>query len=167
MVDCNFEICVFQDNDKLLLSLLYDPNEERLTLGIKNVTLGSHSLSKIKNEGKNEYYFWQIIQIFFFKAGLYVKVTLFESSKVIKAKKTHPIQVTENSGNFEETFSILFPESFMNQVSCIISLNFKTRMCGKFCLGRTKIGQDFNDHWSQMKSNLGKPTEQWHELMAP
>ena len=44
------------------------------------------------------------------------KVTLFESLKVVKAKKTQPLKLTEDQGNFDETFSILFPISYMDQV---------------------------------------------------
>ena len=49
--------------------------------------------------------------------GLYVKVTLFEDMKVIKAKKTRPIKAFNAEGNFNEHFSILFPESMMEKVT--------------------------------------------------
>ena len=52
----------------------------------------------------------------FISAGLYVKVTLFESLKVVKAKKTRPITITNLEGEFKECFSILFPIAFIDQV---------------------------------------------------
>ena len=84
-----------------------------------------------------------------FVASLYVKVTLFESQTVIKAKKTRLVSLpsmtsslpstsmtSSNRRNvtFYETFSILFPYDFLQEVSCIISL------CGK-----TKNGEFFFD----------------------
>ena len=35
---------------------------------------------------------------------------------MVKAKKTQPLKLTEDQGNFDETFSILFPISYMDQV---------------------------------------------------
>ena len=87
-----------------MLGLCYDPKEEKLTLAIKSVKLGSQSGVRISKD-----------------IGLYAKVTLFESLKVVKAKKTQPLKLVENQGNFDETFSILFPMSYMNQVSIVIN----------------------------------------------
>jgi hypothetical protein len=57
---------------------------------------------------------------YYFLGGLYVKVTLFESRKVVKAKKTRPLQLTEIETQFSESFSILFPKSHIDQVTNII-----------------------------------------------
>ena len=89
----------FQENDKLLIGLCYEPEEEKLTLAINSVKIGSQSSIKICSE-----------------VGLYAKVTLFESLRVVKAKKTRPLKLIRDHGNFDETFSILFPMSYMNQV---------------------------------------------------
>ena len=64
---------------------------------------------------------FKLFQIFhkiskLFLVGLYVKVTLFESMKVVKAKKTGSIKIIDGEGEFKETFSILFPQSFMDKV---------------------------------------------------
>jgi len=136
-----------------LLSLNYTEQEERLTLGIENVKLRSATLEKISEE-----------------AGLYVKVTLFESLKVVKAKKTRPITITNLEGEFKECFSILFPIAFIDQVSCIISLCWKTKTSSKLVLGRTSIGPHWRSddqgftHWNEMKLCLGDTVSKWHEL---
>ena len=146
---------ILQENDQLLLSLCYDTTEEKLTLGINSVKLGSQTRLKISDE-----------------VGLYVKVTLFESMKVVKAKKTGSIKIIHNQvdGEFKETFSILFPQLFMDKVSCTISLCWKTKTHGKLVLGRTNIGPNRNDegqdHWFDMKSNLNKEVTRWHILKA-
>ena len=97
-----------------------------------------------------------------------MKVTLFESMKVVKAKKTGSIKIIDNQGEFKETFSILFPQAFMDKVSCIISLCWKTKTQGKLVLGRTNIGPNRNDdgqdHWCEMKSNLNREVTRWHIL---
>ena len=49
--------------------------------------------------------------------ALYVKVTLFESLKVVRAKKTRPISILDQEhGEFKECFSILFPKAYIDQV---------------------------------------------------
>ena len=68
--------------------------------------------------------------ILFPPASLYVKVTLFEGQNVIKAKKTRLVAPSVDlcrTVTFYETFSILFPCDFLQEVSCIISLCGKTR----------------------------------------
>ena len=46
-----------------------------------------------------------------------MKVTLFEKSKVIKAKKTKIVNLAQGEAKFDENFSILFPHFYMDQVS--------------------------------------------------
>ena len=52
---------------------------------------------------------------------IYVKVTLFEGSRVIKAKKTRPLSCAEVL-HFNEKFSIRLPSSYLDSVSCVVSL---------------------------------------------
>ncbi len=59
-----------------------------------------------------------------------MKVTLFEGQRVIKAKKTRLVPLLSSNKRvvtFYETFSILFPYDFLQEVSCIISLCGKTK----------------------------------------
>ena len=65
----------------------------------------------------------------FILASLYVKVTLFEGQTVIKAKKTRSVPVYSKGEEvtFYETFTILFPYDFLQEVSCIISLCGRTK----------------------------------------
>jgi hypothetical protein len=71
-------------------------------------------------------------------------VTLFEGPRVIKAKKTRlvPIPGSGKVVTFYETFSILFPYDFLQEVACIISLCGKTRNGGwsKAGLSQTRMG---------------------------
>ena len=57
----------------------------------------------------------------FYCADIYVKVTLFEGSRVIKAKKTRPLSCAEVL-HFNEKFSIRLPSSYLDSVSCVVSL---------------------------------------------
>ena len=61
-----------------------------------------------------------IIQCFS-SVDIYVKVTLFEGSRVIKAKKTRPLSCAEVL-HFNEKFSIRLPSSYLDSVSCVVSL---------------------------------------------
>lgn len=91
---------------------------------------------------------------------------------MIKAKKTKVTQVIKGHGDFNETFSILFPKSFMDKVSCVISLNWKTRFSSKIVLGRTSLGygEKFSHHgneqWMDMMDNLDNFVDKWHDLNA-
>ena len=55
-------------------------------------------------------------------------------------------------------------------MSCVVSLNYKTKICGKIVLGRSSIGTGENfgnqghQHWNKMKQNLGTEVEKWHDL---
>ena len=155
-----------------MIGLCYEPKDEKLTLSIKSVKIGSQSSLKVSKDvglyAKGQeisegncgiFNFWTIFSyfcprlwkvvgskkyitlnrpfiLFCFGHFLYprakireiegstmsfwnfltFKVTLFESLKVVKAKKTQPLKLTEDQGNFDETFSILFPISYMDQV---------------------------------------------------
>ena len=59
------------------------------------------------------------LMYFTLAAALYVKVTLFESLKVVRAKKTRPISISVLEGEFKECFSILFPKAYIDQVISI------------------------------------------------
>ena len=48
-------------------------------------------------------------------------MTLFEGSRVIKAKKTRPLSCAEVL-HFNEKFSIRLPSSYLDSVSCVVSL---------------------------------------------
>ena len=52
---------------------------------------------------------------------IYIKVTLYEGSTVIKAKKTRLVSCSEGL-EFNEKFSIRLPSSYLDSVSCVISL---------------------------------------------
>ena len=121
--------------------------------------------------------------------ALYVKVTLFESLKVVRAKKTRPISILDQEhGEFKECFSILFPKAYIDQVkifskayslfskfwfqvSCIISLCWKPKKGSKLVLGRTSIGPHWKSdnqgyaHWNEMKQFLGDTVSKWHLLI--
>ena len=57
--------------------------------------------------------------------ALYVKVTLFESLKVVRAKKTRPISILDQEhGEFKECFSILFPKAYIDQVKNVLQNMF-------------------------------------------
>ena len=62
-----------------------------------------------------------IITMFLSYVDIYVKVTLFEGSRVIKAKKTRPLSCAEVL-HFNEKFSIRLPSSYLDSVSCVVSL---------------------------------------------
>ena len=104
---------------RLELSLRYDTEHGRLSLGI--MLLRIFSLHTYNNDmgivvmntrlDKNNVSF----------VDIYVKVTLFEGSRVIKAKKTRPLSCAEVL-HFNEKFSIRLPSSYLDSVSCVVSL---------------------------------------------
>ena len=53
--------------------------------------------------------------------GIYVKVTLYEGTRVIKAKKTRLLSCGEIL-DFNEKFSIRLPSNYLENVSCVVSL---------------------------------------------
>ncbi|XP_023342455.1 synaptotagmin-15 [Eurytemora carolleeae] len=72
-------------------------------------------------------------------ADVYVKVTLFEGKRVIKAKKTRLINISEEVC-FNERFSILLPSTFLDGVSCVVSLCSRSALGVKQVLGRSSVG---------------------------
>lgn len=106
--------------DRLELSLKYESTPGRLSLGVISARIQSRPINDLDTE-------------------VYVKVTLFEGRRVIKAKKTRLIGVSEEV-HFNEKFSILLPPTFLDAVSCVISLCSRSRLGVKQVLGRTSVG---------------------------
>jgi len=104
--------------DRLELSLRYEPEPGRLSLGV----LSARILSVLDTDTE-----------------VYAKVTLFEGRRVIKAKKTRLIAVSCEV-QFQEKFSILLPPNYLDGVSCIVSLCSRSRLGVKQVLGRTSVG---------------------------
>ncbi|XP_059097877.1 synaptotagmin-5-like isoform X2 [Tigriopus californicus] len=135
------------------ISLHYDSVSGKLTLGIIQAEL----------KGVKAQNFSQV------EAHLYTKVTLFEGRRVIKAKKTRPVGFNVKP-QFHETFSILFPVTYLEKVSCIISLCSKDRQGAKVVLGRICVGPESYAegqgqlHWTRMRLNDGATIIQWHQL---
>lgn len=106
--------------DRLQVSLRYEPDPGRLSLGVLTAWLQS-----LPHEDR--------------EADIYVKVTLYEGRRVIKAKKTRQLSASADL-HFQEKFSILLPANFLDAVSCVISLCARTRFGTKQVLGRTSVG---------------------------
>ena len=88
--------------DRLELSLRYDSEHGRLSLGIQSLRI--FSLQTLNND-----------------LDIYVKVTLYEGSRLIKAKKTRLLSCSEVL-DFNEKFSIRLPSNYLEAVSCVVSL---------------------------------------------
>jgi len=141
-------------SDKLQLSLRYDPDPGRLTLGIMDCRIFSMPLECRELD-------------------LYVKVALLEGRQVLKAKKTRvmsllgePQEVTA----FEEHFSILLPQEYLDSVSCIITLCSRSKLGSKSVLGRTAVGPwtlvsgPGNQHWGAMANHAREEVVKWHNM---
>ena len=74
-----------------------------------------------------------------FILDIYVKVTLYEGGRVIKAKKTRQLSCSEVL-DFKEKFSIRLPASYLNNVSCLVSLCSRNKYGLKAVMGRTNVG---------------------------
>lgn len=70
---------------------------------------------------------------------IYVKVTLYEGGRVIKAKKTRQLSCSEVL-DFNEKFSIRLPASYLDNVSCLVSLCSRNKYGLKAVMGRTNVG---------------------------
>ena len=68
-----------------------------------------------------------------------MKVTLYEGGRVIKAKKTRQLACSEVL-DFKEKFSIRLPASYLNNVSCLVSLCSRNKYGLKAVMGRTNVG---------------------------
>lgn len=108
-------------SDRLELSLRYDSQHGRLSLGI--LLLRIFSLHTLNNDlGRiDEYILLTNSRQTLFYVDIYVKVTLYEGTRVIKAKKTRLLSCSEVL-EFNEKFSIRLPSSYLDSVSCVISL---------------------------------------------
>ena len=54
-------------------------------------------------------------------SDIYIKVTLYEGTRVIKAKKTRLLSCGEVL-EFNEKFSIRLPSNYLDSVSCVVSI---------------------------------------------
>ena len=101
---------------------------------------------------------------------MYVKVTLFEGTRVIKAKKTRLLACSDLL-EFHEQFSILLPGTYLDSVSCVVSLCAKTRLGTKAVMGRTCVGPfafasgQGLEHWLDMTKSPGKDIVKWHTMV--
>ena len=76
---------------------------------------------------------------FHYSLDIYVKVTLYEGGRVIKAKKTRQLSCSEVL-DFNEKFSIRLPASYLDNVSCLVSLCSRNKYGLKAVMGRTNVG---------------------------
>lgn len=136
--------------DRLQLSVRYDPEPGRLSLGIQEARISS-----LPAESRD--------------SDIYVKVALFEGKRVIKAKKTRML-ACEDLLEFQEQFSILLPGPYLDSVSCVVSLCSKSRFGTKSVLGRTCVGP-FSfvsgvglQQWQEMCSAPGRDVLTWHSM---
>ena len=122
----------------------------------------------------------------FLLLDIYVKVTLYEGGRVIKAKKTRQLSCSEVL-DFNEKFSIRLPASYLNNVSCLVSLCSRNKYGLKAVMGRTNVGpfafangqgdqfrpvQTSSDHamlglehWQQMIQS-GEEVVKWHKMIS-
>ena len=70
---------------------------------------------------------------------IYVKVSLYEGRKLIKAKKTRALPCCELI-EFNEKFSIRLPPTYLDNVSCRLSLCYRNKFGVKSLMGRTSVG---------------------------
>lgn len=139
-------------SDRLELSLRYDTEHGRLSLGI--MLLRIFSLHTYNND-----------------MDIYVKVTLFEGSRVIKAKKTRPLSCAEVL-HFNEKFSIRLPSSYLDSVSCVVSLCSRNKFGVKAMMGRTNVGPfafatgQGLEHWQEMSQRPGQEVVKWHKMVT-
>lgn len=137
--------------DRLELSLRYDPEPGRLTLGILVSRIYSLAIQDKESD-------------------IYVKVTLFEGTRVIKAKKTRLLACNDIL-EFHEKFSILLPGTYLDSVSCVVSLCSRSRFGGKSVMGRTCVGPfafasgQGLDHWLEMSRTQGEDIVKWHTMI--
>jgi len=122
--------------DRLQLSLCYDPDPGRLTLGIQEANILS-----LPPEARD--------------SDIYVKVALFEGKRVIKVKKTR-LLACQDRIDFQEQFSIVLPRAYLDSVSCLLSLCSKSRFGTKSVLGRSSVGP------YTLASGVG--LDQWTEM---
>jgi len=136
--------------DLLELSLRYDPDPGRLTLGILQGRICS-----LPQQDRD--------------FDIYVKVTLFEGRQVIKAKKTHLLTCQDHL-QFQEKFSILLPKPYLESVSCVVSLCSKPRYGTKSVMGRTCVGPwtyasgPGLDQWIEMSNKPNVNVVRWHAM---
>ena len=71
-----------------------------------------------------------------------MKVTLYEGGRVIKAKKTRQLSCSEVL-DFKEKFSIRLPASYLDNVSCLVSLCSRTVFSTLIGRGPLMLGS----HW--------------------
>jgi len=136
--------------DKLQLSLRYDPDPGRLTLGIMEGRICS-----LPQEGRD--------------LDMYVKVTLMEGRHIIKAKKTR-LLACQDFLSFQEKFSILLPGPYLESVSCLVSLCSRSKFGTKAVLGRTCVGPWAYasgvglEQWLAMSNRASQDIVQWHDM---
>jgi len=137
--------------DRLELSLRYDPQPGRLSLGI--LVLRIYSLASQDKD-----------------SDIYVKVTLFEGTRVIKAKKTRLLACNDVL-EFHEKFSILLPGTYLDSVSCVVSLCSRNKFGAKTVMGRSCVGPfafasgQGLDHWLAMCREQGQEIVKWHTMV--
>ena len=68
-----------------------------------------------------------------------MKVTLYEGGRIIKAKKTRALPCSEVV-EFNEKFSIRLPPTYLDNVSCRLSLCSRNKFGVKSLMGRTSVG---------------------------
>ena len=122
---------------RLSLSLQYDESEGRLTLGI--LLLRIFSLQTQNNDLGDGCTTRDRQVDLFIILDIYVKVTLYEAGRVIKAKKTRALPCSEVV-EFNEKFSIRLPPTYLDNVSCRLSLCSRNKFGVKSLMGRTSVG---------------------------
>jgi len=128
--------------DQLQLSLCYDPDPGRLTLGIQEATILS-----LPPEARD--------------SDVYVKVALLEGKHILKTKKTR-LLACQDRVNFQEQFSIVLPRAYLDSVSCALTLCIKSRLGTKLVLGSSKVGPYTvasgvgSAHWTEMCRKPGE-----------
>jgi len=137
--------------DRLELSLRYDSEHGRLSLGIQSLRI--FSLQTLNND-----------------LDIYVKVTLYEGSRLIKAKKTRLLSCSEVL-DFNEKFSIRLPSNYLEAVSCVVSLCSRNKIGVKGVMGRTTVGPytfatgEGLEQWHEMTKNPCVEVIKWHKML--
>jgi len=95
---------------------------------------------------------------------LYIKLTLHEGGRVIKAKKTRLLACGEQL-EFNEVFSIILPARYLHTVTCSLSLCTRSRIGVKGVRGRAQLGPG-TEHWQEAVggAGAGQLVTRWHAL---
>ena len=122
---------------RLSLSLQYNDSEGRLTLGILHLRILSLQTHNSDLGTPPPVSPWPVSSILI--TDIYVKVTLYEGGRIIKAKKTRALPCSEVV-EFNEKFSIRLPPTYLDNVSCRLSLCSRNKFGVKSLMGRTSVG---------------------------